>query len=149
MPCALLLITHHEIGASQLQAATDILGDLGPGVASMAIKPSDYPPHRYRDARRLCRELHRAAQSGEEDGAEADKGLLILTDAWGATPGNIAQRLWRKAPIKPISLVAGLNLPMLLRICHYRHLPAAELADAALSGGQRGVMLAPTFSAKA
>jgi PTS system ascorbate-specific IIA component len=45
------------------------------------------------------------------------QGVLILTDAFGATPSNIACSLTGSANVE---VVSGLNLPMLIRICNYR-----------------------------
>ncbi len=62
---------------------------------------------------------------------------LVLTDVFGATPCNVAQKLVDGITSK---LVAGVNLPMLLRAITYR----AETLDAmmarALAGGAQGVM---------
>jgi PTS system ascorbate-specific IIA component len=71
--------------------------------------------------------------------AEVDSGagVLVLTDAFGATPGNVAARL--SVPGR-VSVVAGVNLPMLLRAVCYRGSSVAELAEKALAGGQQGMM---------
>jgi PTS system ascorbate-specific IIA component len=63
--------------------------------------------------------------------------VLVLTDAFGATPGNIASRL---AERDRVAVVAGVNLPMLLRALCYRQGPLADTADKALAGGTQGVV---------
>ena len=63
--------------------------------------------------------------------------MLVLTDAFGATPGNIATQL--NQPGK-VAVVAGVNLPMLLRTLCYREGTLAATVDKALTGGQQGVM---------
>jgi PTS system ascorbate-specific IIA component len=40
-------------------------------------------------------------------------------------------------------VVAGLNLPMLMRVLNYPQLGLAELAERAVDGGRQGVMLMP------
>jgi PTS system ascorbate-specific IIA component len=70
----------------------------------------------------------------EVDGGD---GVLVLTDAFGATPGNIASRL---AERDRVAVVAGVNLPMLLRALCYRQGPLADTADKALAGGTQGVV---------
>jgi len=63
--------------------------------------------------------------------------VLVLTDAFGATPGNIAAQL--NQPGK-VAVVAGINLPMLLRVLCYREGTLAESAEKAVSGGTQGVL---------
>jgi PTS system ascorbate-specific IIA component len=68
-----------------------------------------------------------------DDGA----GVLVLTDAFGATPGNIA---WQLANPPRVAVVAGGNLPMLLRTLCYRDGKLADTVEKALAGGTQGVM---------
>ena len=69
------------------------------------------------------------------DGGE---GVLVLVDLFGATPGNIAMQL---ASPGRVEVIAGANLPMLLRVLTYRgELQLAELTDKALAGGASGIM---------
>ena len=62
---------------------------------------------------------------------------LVLTDVFGATPCNVAQKLVDGVNSK---LIAGLNLPMLLRVLTYRHEPLDALVARAVAGGAQGVM---------
>jgi PTS system ascorbate-specific IIA component len=62
---------------------------------------------------------------------------LVLTDVVGATPANVAQQL---VDGQEARLVAGVNLPMLLRSISYRHEPLDDLVARALSGGAQGVV---------
>ncbi len=65
-------------------------------------------------------------------------GVLVLVDLFGATPGNIATQL---ASPGRVEVIAGANLPMLLRVLTYRdELPLDALVDKALSGGASGIM---------
>jgi len=63
--------------------------------------------------------------------------VLVLSDVLGATPCNVAQRL---ADGERTQLLAGVNLPMLLRAITYRADPLAAMAQRALDGGVRGVV---------
>ena len=67
-------------------------------------------------------------------------GALILTDMYGSTPSNICHSLIEQPNTK---LVAGLNLPMLIRILNYPQLSLNEMALKAVSGGHDGVLLCP------
>lgn len=78
----------------------------------------------------------RAAQALVAEVA-AGGGVLVLTDAFGATPGNVAARL---AESGRVAVVAGANLPMLLRALCYRSARLADVVDKAIAGGQQGVM---------
>lgn len=66
-----------------------------------------------------------------------DGGALVLTDAFGATPGNVAQQL---ADAGRIAVVAGVNLPMLLRAVCYRGGRLAEVEAKAVAGGHQGIV---------
>lgn len=62
---------------------------------------------------------------------------ILLTDLCGATPANIASQVARQANL---SLLAGVNLPMLLKSIAYRTRPIEVLVQAALAGGTQGIM---------
>ena len=62
---------------------------------------------------------------------------LVLTDVFGATPCNVAQKLVDGLTSK---LIAGVNLPMLLRVVTYRRESLDALVARALAGGTQGVM---------
>jgi mannose PTS system EIIA component len=70
--------------------------------------------------------------------AEIDqgRGVLVLTDLLGATPGNIARQL---AEPGRVEVLAGVSMPMLLRSVCYCGEPLASLATKALDGGLRGM----------
>ena len=62
---------------------------------------------------------------------------LVLTDVFGATPCNVAQKVVDGLHSK---LVAGVNLPMLLRTVNYRHEALDVLVTRALAGGAQCIM---------
>lgn len=64
-------------------------------------------------------------------------GVLVLTDMFGATPCNVALKLVDGVTSR---LVAGVNLPMLLRAVTYRHESMDALVARVLAGGTQGVM---------
>jgi PTS system ascorbate-specific IIA component len=63
--------------------------------------------------------------------------VLILCDAFGATPCNAALNV---ADGLRSRVVAGVNVPMLWRTLCYAHLPLAELVARAADGGRQGIM---------
>ena len=64
------------------------------------------------------------------------QGVLVLTDMYGSTPSNIACKLSNGQ----VRVVAGINLPMLVRVMNYPALNLPQLADKALTGGHEGVI---------
>ncbi len=66
---------------------------------------------------------------------------LIFTDAFGATPCNVAQRLADGTHIK---VIAGVNVPMLWRSLCYCKETLDALVVRAMAGATQGVMLVAT-----
>ena len=62
---------------------------------------------------------------------------LILTDVFGATPCNVAQRL---ADGEQVRVLAGINVPMLWRAMSYAGEPLEALVARAIAGAVQGVM---------
>lgn len=77
------------------------------------------------------------AQAAAMLGNAGYEQVLILTDAFGATPCNVAQRL---ADGQRVKVVTGVNVPMLWRVLCYVNEPLDSLVLRALSGATQGVM---------
>lgn len=125
MSIGLLIITHNDVGQVLLDTATTMLGVQPLPVALLGVAADRDPDALLDRAHQLARDV----DSGD--------GVLVLTDLFGSTPSNIATALQRD---HRIIVVAGLNMPMLLRVMNYPKLGLAELAEKALSGGRDGVM---------
>jgi mannose PTS system EIIA component len=69
--------------------------------------------------------------------ATGNSSTLLLTDIFGATPCNVAMKLMDGVSCK---LIAGVNLPMLMRAMTYRHETLDSLVSRASAGGIQGVM---------
>jgi len=65
-------------------------------------------------------------------------GVLVLTDMYGSTPSNIANSFKQQTDIQ---VIAGVNLPMFIRILNYPDLSLSEMTEKALSGGHDGIIL--------
>jgi PTS system ascorbate-specific IIA component len=67
---------------------------------------------------------------------DTGSGVLILSDLYGATPCNLATKL-----VKPgrVEVVAGVNLPMLVRAFTYRSRGMEQTITKAISGARDGV----------
>jgi len=68
---------------------------------------------------------------------DAGDGVLVLTDIFGATPGNVVSQLLNDGQVEGVS---GVSLPMLLRVLTSRNGSLAAAVKRALSGGAEGVV---------
>lgn len=125
MRAGVLIIAHNHIGQQLLETATDMLNRRPPQVRSLEVMQDDDPVDLLARARRLLAEI------------ELGAGVLVLTDMYGSTPSNIAHRLSDSGHVR---VLAGINLPMLVRALNYAELPLDELAQKALSGGRDGIL---------
>ncbi|PLX42119.1 MAG: PTS fructose transporter subunit IIA [Deltaproteobacteria bacterium] len=74
------------------------------------------------------------------DSLDTGEGVLILTDMFGGTPNNVALRIIRDTNIE---IVAGANLPMLLKAQAIRHQMALpELAQFISEYGSKQILYA-------
>ena len=120
-----LLVTHGSIGESLLTSASQILGNPPAQVATLSVWRQDDPDDLVLRARELLESL------------DAGDGVLVLTDIFGATPGNVIARLLDDGHIEGVS---GLSLPMLLRVLTGRNGSLAAAVKRALSGGAEGLV---------
>ncbi len=118
---AIILVTHNGLGDSLIDCVRHVTGKVPDNLRSLAVHADDDPQRKEAELRQLASELN--------DG----NGVLILTDIFGATPCNIARRVC--APGK-VEGVAGVNLPMLLRVVCGPTLPLADRLQRALQGGK-------------
>ncbi|MCG6887512.1 MAG: PTS sugar transporter subunit IIA [Proteobacteria bacterium] len=124
MKVGLLIITHGNVGSSMLDTAISVLGTCPLKTQALGIAMSGEPEEQLEEARRYTKRL------------DQGNGVLILTDLYGSTPSNIACKLRGDK----VAVVAGLNLPMLLRVLNYPELELEDLVQKALTGGRDGVL---------
>jgi PTS system ascorbate-specific IIA component len=125
----IVLIAHAPL-ASALERCVEHVYSCEPGMTRANLRALDVEPGASADEL-----LERATKMvGEVD---TGAGVLVLTDAFGATPGNLAARLNEPGRV---TVVAGVNLPMLLRAECYRGGSLADVATKALDGGQQGIV---------
>jgi len=127
-----ILIIAHAPLASALERCVEHVYSCEPGMTRANLRVLDVEPGASMD------ELLVRAQALLQE-VNSGAGVLVLTDAFGATPGNIAARL--NEPDR-VAVVAGVNLPMLLRAVCYRGETLGEVAAKALAGGQQGMVQA-------
>lgn len=121
----ILLITHGTLGESLIQCACHVINKRPPGMMQLGVSSQDDPL----DLLPTAQQLLGLADMGH--------GVLVLTDIYGASPANLAGKLLQPGRVEAI---AGVNLPMLLRVLTYRDRDMNTLIARAVSGGCDGVM---------
>ena len=125
---AILIIAHAPLAHALRQCALHVFPDCGAALAAIDVQPNLPPGETLATARVAMEQLCRAREI---------KGVLVLTDIFGATPSNVAQKLVDGVKSR---LITGVNLPMLLRSVSYRNEPLEALVSRAVVGGTQGVM---------
>ncbi len=121
---SILIIAHAPLAHALRECALHVFSDCGDSVAALDVQPNQPPEESLAQARILLDQL----------GTDT---TLVLTDVFGATPCNVAQRLVDGVHTR---LVTGINLPMLLRAVSYRSEPLDSVVSRAVVGGTQGVM---------
>ena len=125
---AILLIAHAPLANALRQCALHVFPDCGAAVTAIDVQPNLSPDETLAAARIAMEQLTAAGNV---------RGVLVLTDIFGATPSNVAQKLVDGVHSR---LITGVNLPMLLRAVTYRHESLDTLVSRAVIGGTQGVM---------
>ncbi len=111
----LVLVTHGRLAAEFVTAMEHVVGPQQ-RVEAICIGPDDDMEERRNDiADAICR-------------ADAGSGVIILTDLFGGTPSNLAISLMKT---QSVEVIAGVNLPMLIRLEGARKTMALKAAVAA------------------
>ena len=120
----ILIIAHAPLAQALRDCAMHVYPECAQSVIALDVLPQAQPEFTLAQARQALADA-------------PDEGLLVLTDVFGATPANVAQKLVAEFNAK---LIAGVNLPMLFRAVCYRQEPLDALVARALTGGTQGVM---------
>ena len=121
----LLIITHNNVGGAIFDAATSVLGSCPLPYEILPVSQNCDPEERFHTAQKYLEKLNQP------------DGVLVITDMYGSTPSNIATKLLSGN----VTVITGINLPMLVRIMNYPNLPLEELCHKAISAGQTGVII--------
>jgi len=120
----ILIIAHAPLASALRDCALHVFPDCASGVSAIDVMPDEDPEETGRRARQAI-------------GRMGFEQVLLLSDVFGATPCNVAQKLHDGVHTR---LVAGANLPMLLRSVCYRHESLEALVSRAQAGGAQGIM---------
>lgn len=127
MSVGVLLLTHSGVGPALLGAVRGVLGPLPLKTAAVEAAFGEEIDHVVTRAAAAIRQIDQGA------------GVLILTDLFGASPSNVAAQMGNLAC--PTRRIAGVNLPMLLRVMNYAEQSLDEMVDTATMGGRNGVVI--------
>lgn len=116
----LVLVTHGNLAKEFISVMEHIVG-AQKQVAAVCMGPED------------DMEIKRQEIIQKVKDVDSGKGVLILTDMFGGTPSNLAISFTQD---KKIEALAGINLPMLIKLASVRQ--TETLQQAALSGQEAG-----------
>ena len=129
MKVGILLVTHGKLGRNLLDTMTEMMGGTLPlDIDALEVRRVQTPEAMITQGSKMM------------DRLDSGHGVLVLTDAFGSTPSNIANRL---VGASSSVVIAGVNLPMLVRIFNYPALNLTDMARNAVEGGQRGIVQCP------
>ena len=126
----MILVTHGRLADEFVHAMQHVVGRQD-GVATICIGPNDDMEVR----RREIADAIRAVDSGQ--------GVIILTDLFGGTPSNLAISLLDAGHVE---VIAGINLPMLIRLAGARKaMDVTAAVRAARDAGKSYITIASEF----
>ncbi|MGX0585565.1 mannose PTS system EIIA component [Sphingomonas sanguinis] len=116
----LVLVTHGRLADEFVTAMIHVVGPQE-RIATIAIGPEDDMEERRTDI---------AAAIATVD---AGRGVIVLTDLFGGTPSNLAISLMERGRVE---VIAGMNLPMLIRLGSARK--SMQVVDAVAAAREAG-----------
>ena len=100
----LVIVTHGRLAEEFVLAMEHVVGPQA-GVRAICIGPED-------DMERRRRDILKAASD-----VDTGQGVILLTDMFGGTPSNLAISVMEQTHAE---VIAGLNLPMLIKLASVR-----------------------------
>jgi PTS system mannose-specific IIA component len=130
----LLIVTHSDFARGLLNAAESILGSVS-RAEIICISRQDSPD-----------EIKGQIAASLERLRAYQGGAIILTDMFGGTPSNLSMAFLDSGLIE---VVAGVNLPMVLKFFNNRDsMAVGDLASLLRDYGQQSIRLASDFLKK-
>ena len=126
----MVLVTHGRLAEEMVTAIEHVVGPQR-AIATVCIGPNDNMEMR----RREIADAIRAVDEG--------RGVVMLTDLFGGTPSNLAISLMEAGKVE---VIAGINLPMLIRLAGARKaMPIIDAVAAARDAGRNYITVASEF----
>ena len=117
----LVIVTHGRLADEFVQAMEHVVGPQS-AVRAIAIGPDDDMERRRADIVRAAREV------------DTGRGVILLTDMFGGTPSNLAISVMDETRAE---VIAGLNLPMLIKLASVRGRESLQTCVAAAQDAGR------------
>jgi len=121
----ILLITHAPLGHAFISTASHMFSGQQERIEAIDVIADQDPCE--------INALAMAAIARLDDGS----GVLVMTDVMGGTPSNCCHVLTTAGRVE---VIAGVNLPMLLRAITYRDNDLDTVVEKALSGAKTGAV---------
>jgi len=126
----MILVTHGKLAEEFVHAMEHVVGRQE-AVATVCIGPNDDVEKRRREIADAIRDV------------DSGQGVVILTDLFGGTPSNLAISLMVAGKVE---VIAGINLPMLIRLAGARKQGTVLSAiSAARDAGKNYITVASEF----
>ncbi len=106
----LVIVTHGRLAEEFIFAMEHVVGPQT-AVAAICIGPEDDMERRRKDILAAC------------EAVDSGAGVILLTDMFGGTPSNLAISVMEQTRAE---VIAGLNLPMLIKLAGVRHKGSLE-----------------------
>jgi len=129
----MIVVTHGRLAEEFVAAAEHVVGPQKQ-MRAICIGPED-------DIEKRREEIVKAVND-----VDSGAGVVILTDMFGGTPSNLAISILGR---EGVEVIAGINLPMLIKLCSIRRdMPLAEAALQAQDAGRKYINVASNMLAK-
>ena len=126
----MVLVTHGALAREFVNAMEHVVGKQEQ-IGSICIFADDDMEARREDIAAAIQEV----DSGE--------GVIVLTDMFGGTPSNLAISLMGAERSSAVEVIAGMNLPMLMRLASVRsEMEPASAIEAAQEAGRKYISVA-------
>lgn len=123
----LVIVTHGQLAESFRTAVEHVVGPQQ-NIATICIETQDNMEQRREDIVAAI------------DQVSKGKGVVVLTDMFGGTPSNLAISIMSQ---KQIEVLAGVNLPMLVKLVSVRDkLPLNDAVEQAREAGRKYINVA-------
>lgn len=123
----LVIVTHGQLATEFFHVLEHVVGKQSQ-IATVCIAPEDNMEQRREDIVAAI------------DSVNKEKGVIVVTDMFGGTPSNLAISIMTQ---RPIEVLAGANVPMLVKLASVRDkLPLKEAVEQGRDAGQKYINVA-------
>ena len=129
----IVVVSHGKLAQDFIAATEHVVGKQE-NIKAICIEPEDDMEQRRNDILNAVKEV------------DTGEGVAVLTDMFGGTPSNLAISIMGKSPVE---VVAGVNLPLLVKLASIRSTaPLNEAVLAAQEAGRKYINVASNLLAK-